>query len=146
VAFPDLSNAVRQVEKLMADTVIVTRDQEGYDDATMDETTGRMTNPPSVIIYEGKGKVRPSSRAVETTEGGVTRYVADYECAVPKSADEIRPGDHLEVTDSARDTLLIGKRFQVTSVEYSTLLIQRKFRAELATVGNETARPEQVEV
>jgi len=83
-AYPDLANARAAVERLMVDTLVITRDAQGTEDDTLDLTTGLLTSPAPVTIYDGPGKFKTAQRQTnQVDEGGRYLTVTVYECAIP---------------------------------------------------------------
>lgn len=130
---PDLSSARAAIEALMIDRVRVTNDAYGVDDATFNDTTGQYDQAVPTVLYEGKGKVRPSNQAErEQIEGGSPNTVMKYIVGIPISAPAIPIGAYVEVLTSVRDTSLVGRKMLVTAAPGNTMAIQRKLMVEEA--------------
>lgn len=128
-----LDEGAELVADLYLDTLKITRDERGTDDAAIDDNTGLQTQAAAATVYSGPGKMRPLNRGEgQSTEGGKSNYLDIYDCAVPLTAAIIKTGDYVECTASRRDTSLVGKKAIVTTAQGNTLAIQRKFEAEEA--------------
>lgn len=123
----------------MDDECIVTVDEDGVDDAVLDQTTGELVEAPEVTVYEGKCKVKSprglSNRPQE--EGGKIYTQGEYELGLPISYLESNPeaepakGMWVLITSSRRDQGLVGKKFRIIDVIYGTFATQRKCPLEL---------------
>lgn len=127
----DLSAAVQAVERLMSDTVVVTRDAQGPGDDVLDESTGLLVRPDgdSTVVYTGPWLVTPTAGApaiVGALATTVPETTATYRALLPLTAPELQPGDVLTATSVLRDPQLVGRRFQVrTEPELSSLPVAR---------------------
>lgn len=139
MAGPDLTYARARAAELMVDTLRITKDPEGPNDAAMDPDTLEIVGPGSPerdpqLVYEGPGRVHPPRRvgSVER-EGGATYYSSGYPLSIPFDAPCPRPGDLVEVVavHSAGEVELEGQVFVLVDVSYKTYAVTRQLLGEL---------------
>lgn len=85
--------------------------------------------PTWTVVWSGPCLVETPGTAGTEAEAGEQRLsVQPFQVTVPLSVTDIRPDDHLTVTDSA-DPRLIGRPLQVTRVQAASLAQYRVFTA-----------------
>lgn len=144
---PDLSFARQQVEALMDDTCVITRDHQGGRDDVLNQDTGELVTKPNdeAVVYDetsiGDGgrelgarcKVSPmsaDSAARNVSEGGNPLRTRYYRGSIPWDAPMPAKGDELRLTSSRRDPELVGQLFYVEDVLTSTFLVSRRLVLE----------------
>ena len=119
----------RLIESRMFDACTITRDPQGTDDDTLDQTTGALTPPGSDVstVYAGKCVLYPySERSGRVNpEGGRAYTEKVYTARIPWNSAQPKPGDVLTVTASANDAVLVGRPLRVMEVEISSVLTSR---------------------
>lgn len=101
-------------ESGMVDTCRITR--PGTGDPVRDPDTGELVPPPTVVVYEGKCRIKTEVAAVEQFQSGERQVnVVRFVCSVPVSeaTKDIRIGNRVEVLTSLLDPGLPGKEFIV---------------------------------
>jgi hypothetical protein len=134
----DLTTARAAAETLMVDTCRITRDAQGADDDTLDQTTGALTppNPDTITVYSGMCLVHPSTNLphpADIREGAVAIVATRMEAALPFSAAVARHGDVLIVTSSAWNPDLVGRSFRVKEALAVSFNIRRSVLLEERT-------------
>lgn len=148
MAGPDLAAARKGAEALMDDSVIITRDPNGADDATMDPDTLELVGPGQPFVateiygvattgdggrlLAGKARIRPVRRVPATDESGGRTFVShDYVVSIPWDAPALLARDVVTVSASSRDPELAGKVLVVREAPVHTYLSVRQAIAEL---------------
>lgn len=132
-----LRGARAQVEKLMLDQCVITKDPLRLMDATLDTTTGALTPNVAndIIIYRGKCHIGTPRRSLRsgaasspTGENSTPQY---YPLAIPISAPAIYKGYQVTIV-SSQDKLEHVLRFTIISTGAHTMAVAREATLELA--------------
>ena len=107
----------RVAESLMVDTLRIERvSKEGIEDGL-----GGITYP-TVVVYEGKGKIQtyePYEQA--PTVGGASFVKQRYSAHIPWDAGEFEPGDVVKLVASRFPVSAVGRKYRVAGVHEKTL-------------------------
>lgn len=100
--------------------------------ATFDETTGRSIYPAAATVYTGVCRVQRQAQQEYARDVGDRQVVIrGYTVSIPTSADEVRIGDQVTVTDpdsiDEGDQHLLGQPLWVHDIRYGSLTWQRDF-------------------
>ena len=119
----------RLIESRMFDTCTITRDTQGTDDDTLDQTTGVLTQPGGdrSTVYTGKCVVYPYSqrRGQVDTEGARIYAEKMYAARIPWNSPEPKIGDVFTVTASREDSVLVNRPLRVIEMDMSSFLTSR---------------------
>lgn len=131
------------IEGRMIDECFITRDQQGNEDDTLDETTGQLIRPvnDAETVYFGKCMVQYISSRDELFDRGhepVFRNV--HELIIPHDIDGVRLGDRVEITTATNDEDLEGIVFRVAEIRRSTHRAYKKFRIEVFDQDHDSTR------
>lgn len=130
----DLSPLENLATSLMVQTCTITRDTNGADDDTLDQTTGLLTPvDDQTVVYVGVCSVTFVKTLRQTgaeEEGGRQLAPSRFEVGIPLDATLPlglpRLGDLCEINTSGSDQGLVGKRFKVETVSAATLAVRRQ--------------------
>lgn len=127
---PDLSHAVKAVEKLMDDRIRVKRDPDQETDDVMDPVTLAVSHPDNddSYVYQGAATYVPDMGYVDGVEGGASVQLRDGKLFIPIGAPALQHADVVEVTDSRRDPNLIGAFFTVTDTIPGTFNVSQRLQ------------------
>jgi hypothetical protein len=130
---PDLTGAQAQMAALMADTCRIVRGDPGRAAATLNPATLQLAEPADVVVYDGKCLIGGGGNAGARQQvGHADSQRQQYWVLLPLTAPQIRRGDVLTVTASARDPQLVGARLVVVDQVVRTLAVARKVFLEAA--------------
>lgn len=129
---PDLTPAVRAVERLMDDTCVIVRNPGGVQDAVLNQVTGALVDPDSRDpVYRGKCKIGGTGLVLGSrTEGGVSFEGETLALSLPLDSPQLLEGDVVTMTSSRRDPQLKGQTFTVIRIIYSSMAVSRKVLVE----------------
>lgn len=118
----DLTPITRFVEGEMVDTILITRDVDGYRTDEFNRFTGELTpGAAQGTVYNGKGLVMQVSPDTSDEpegqgEAGYTRYTL----MLPLQCPVLQKFDKVVLVTCVRDPLLNGTEFLVHTVDHST--------------------------
>ncbi|HET7386851.1 MAG TPA: DUF6093 family protein [Nocardioidaceae bacterium] len=117
-------------ERLMTDTCTITRPDPDtppvFDDATGTYTT------PTVTVYEGKCRVRPTNVDRTVEAGDVRVHLWHSVISVPISVSGVQVNDTVTITAST-DPGLVGKVYTVGNIDLGTAITARRLGCNLAS-------------
>lgn len=127
----DLSPLVNLAESLMVQTCTITRDTDGADDDTLDQSTGLLTPvADQAPVYTGVCSVSfvaTLRQAGVQEEAGRQLAPSRFRIDIPLEASPLpQLGDIVTIVTSGSDQGLVGKRFKVETVSAATLAVRRQ--------------------
>lgn len=128
-----------EMETLMLDTVRITKPGEGA--RVFDEETMQYTDPPRVVVYEGKCRLQVkadiNSNVVETTAGDREATYLTATLQLPIDADDstvvgepgdVRPDHVAEYLTCLTDATMVGRKWNIQGIYHKSQATHRRFR------------------
>ena len=120
-----LARGRRAAESLMTDTVRVSR--ASGPPVTDPETA--VVSRPSVVVYEGIGRVQGRATEAKTVDGVQVYILSDLIVQLPSVVEPISD-DEVEVLASVMDPHLVGRTFRVKSAPRKSHATMTRCEAE----------------
>lgn len=115
----------RAAESLMTDVVLVSRASGG---PVTDPVTG-VVSVPSVVVYEGIGRVQSRQTEAETVDGVQMYVLSTVVLQLPAHVSPL-VDDEVQVVESDMDPLLVGRVFRVKSAPRKSHATMTRCEAE----------------
>lgn len=124
-----LKRGRRHAERLMTDTVIVSRRSS----VPVTDPETHEVSYPTETIYEGSGRIQSrNTEGKDFTDAGAAVLIVAFQAQVPVSVP-LQQNDLIEVTASESDPLMVGRVFRVDSVQRKTHATKTEANVEEAT-------------
>jgi len=115
----------RAAESLMTDLVRVSRASGG---PVTDPVTG-VASVPSVVVYEGIGRVQGRATEAKTVDGVQVYILSDLTVQLPVSVEPV-VDDEVRVVESLTEPHLVGRTFRVKSAPRKSHATMTRCEAE----------------
>ena len=115
----------RAAESLMSDVVRVSRASGG---PVTDPVTG-VASVPSVVVYEGIGRVQGRATEAKTVDGVQVYVLSDLTVQLPVSVEPV-VDDEVRVVESLTEPHLVGRTFRVKSAPRKSHATMTRCEAE----------------